>query len=94
MIPGHSNGSEILVRLHEARAQLAELLPKLAQVNEAFVNVTRPLATISDLDLEHRQKLATRIRAANREWEEVTNRINDALARLNKHYNVTEQSCD
>ena len=83
MITRRSNGSDALDRLRVARGLLDELLPKLGEVNRAFADVTKPLATVSDLDLEHRRELAARIRAANREWEVVTDQIKHALASLN-----------
>ena len=83
MITSRSDGSDALGRLRDARKRLDELLPKLGQVNSAFADVTKPVATVSDLDLEHRRELAARIRAANWEWEEVTDQIKDALALLN-----------
>ena len=78
----HRNGSEVLGRLQEAGARIDELLPRLEQANKAFANVTRPLDNISELDSQQRQKLAGRIRAANQEWEQVTNQINEALVLL------------
>jgi hypothetical protein len=73
------DGSTELARLRGARARINELLPRLQKANEAFAAATLPLAQLSELDSDHRQELAARIRAANREWKEVTDLIHQAL---------------
>ncbi len=83
MIKSNSNGSETLARLHKTRARLDELLPRLEQANTAFADAAKPLASLSDLDLQQRRELTMRIRATIQEWEQVTTQINQALADLN-----------
>ena len=81
MMPREGRG--VLARLHDARARIDELLPRLEQVNKAFANVTKPSAGVWELDSAHRRELARRIRAASQDWEDVTRQINEALALLN-----------
>jgi hypothetical protein len=80
----HRNGSEALGRLRDARARIDQLLLRLGQANKAFANAARPLDNLSELDSQQRQELAARIRAANQEWEEVTNQINEAIVLLDQ----------
>ena len=77
--------SDTLVRLHKTQEQIALLLPRLDRANKALAEAARPLASIPDLDFDHRHQLARRIRAANQEWEDVTKLIREALSSLEQH---------
>jgi hypothetical protein len=80
MFNNDSHQSEALKRLHEAHEQITLLLPRLEMANQRFADAAKPLDNLSELDSDHRLKLASNIRAANQEWEEVTRLIAGALS--------------
>lgn len=55
--------------------QLHELETQLHEVNEVFAAASREVNRVSELSLEERQQLATRLREVQGRWEAVTSQI-------------------
>jgi len=83
MFNNDSQQNQALKRVHEAHERITLLLPRLEMAKQRFATAAKPLDSLSELDSDHRLQLASSIRAANQEWEEVTRQIAAALAVIN-----------
>jgi hypothetical protein len=69
------------VELHEINRQMELLMPRLAVATEACAEAAQPLEKMEELDSEQKEAVAARIRATEQEWEEVTQLLDQLLAR-------------
>jgi hypothetical protein len=60
-------------------AQLGELIAQLHQVNEELARAARPLERLEDLNDDQRQTIGANLRAGLARWENITQRIGEAL---------------
>ena len=72
--------SPSLTALHELNRRLAELMPRLERANKEFADAARPLHTARELNEDQKTEIGGRLRAAERELQEVTNLIKQVHA--------------
>jgi hypothetical protein len=80
MTDDRPSSTYVATSLHEVNQRLADLMPRLARANQAFADAARPLNRLAEMDSAQKRALAEGIRAAEKEWEEVTQLVRQALA--------------
>jgi hypothetical protein len=80
------------IALHDINQQMALLMPRLTQANQAFFDAARPLEMRVELDLSQREAVAAQIRAAQQQWEEITHEVAQLLARASALRNQSRSS--
>jgi hypothetical protein len=73
--------SATLAELHDVNEQLVDLMARLRVANEEFAVAARPLTKLPELNSSQQRELARRIRAAEQKREEVTQLIDQVLAK-------------
>ena len=68
---GYAAASATLAHLADANRRLAELMPRIRSANEAFSEAAQPLIEQPELDSNEKKLVALKLRAAERECEDV-----------------------
>jgi hypothetical protein len=69
------------IALHDINQQMELLMPKLGDANKACVDAARPLQMLAEMNSAQREAVAAQIRAAQRQWEEITQQVAQLLTR-------------
>ena len=72
--------ADIVTRLHDSHEQITILISRLEQADAECAVAASGLERISEMNLQQRRELADRIRAASKERDAVTQRIDEVLA--------------
>ena len=72
--------SPTLIAIHQLNRRLAELMRRLGDATKAFSEAARPLQTLSELDDDQKAHIGRRLRAAEKELEDVTELIKQVRA--------------
>lgn len=65
--------------MNEQSKQLRDLEAQLHEVNQAFAAAARPLDRLSEMSLEEREQVATRLREVQARWEVLTQQISPLI---------------
>ena len=65
--------------MSEQLKQLQDLQAQLHEVNQEFARAARPLYRLTDLNKDQRRVIGAQLRAAQAQWELVTQQISQAL---------------
>jgi hypothetical protein len=69
------------IALRDINQQMEQLMPRLTEANQAFFDAARPLEMQVEMDSAQREAVAAQIRAAQRQWEEITQQVAQLLTR-------------
>jgi hypothetical protein len=85
--------SDTLTRLKHVNRQLSDLMTKLHSANEAMTEAAGPLDRLDELDSDQRKAVARQIRAAEQQWEQITQLIEQATAKASQLGRQPPASC-
>ena len=78
----HQISKDVVASLHDVHERIAQLIPILEEADRECADAARDLEKLGEMDLEQQRGVGERIRAANKQRDAITQRIDEALLPL------------